>query len=55
MASFGEGTTVTLRLTKDYLGINRTVRADSAVSSVKTAEELQKRGLHFTGIVKTAH
>ena len=52
---FGEGTAVILRLTKDYFGTNRTVHADSAFSSVKTAEALQKRGLHFMGIVKTAH
>ena len=38
---FGEGTAVTLRLTKDYFGTNRTIHADSAFSSVKTAEALQ--------------
>ena len=52
---FGEGTAVTLCLTKKYFGTNRTVHADSAFSSVKTSEALQKRGLHFMGIVKTAH
>ena len=52
---YGEGTVVTLHLTKDYFGTNRTVHADSAFSLVKTSEVLQSRGLHFMGIVKTAH
>ena len=38
---YGEGTVVTFCLTKDYCGINRTVHADSAFSSMKTSEVLQ--------------
>ena len=52
---YGEGTAVTLRLTQEYYGTGRVVHADSAFSSVKTLLALQDRGLHFMGMVKTAH
>lgn len=51
---YGASTAVALRLTKEYFGSGRTVIADSAFSSVKTAEALLQRGLHFIGCVKTA-
>jgi len=54
-AEFGAGTSVCLRLCKPWLGSNRIVCGDSAFASVKTAVELRKRGLHFAGLVKTAH
>ena len=52
---YGEGTAVTLRLTQEYYGTGRVVHADSPFSSVKTLLALQERGLHFMGMVKTAH
>lgn len=51
---FGAGTATTLRLTRPWHGTGRIVIGDSWFASVKTATELQKRGLHFMGIVKTA-
>ena len=54
-SEFGAGTSVCLRLCKPWLGSDRIVCGDSAFASVKTAVALQKRGLHFTGLVKTAH
>jgi hypothetical protein len=50
-----EGTAITLRCCEKYFGSGRVVHADSAFSSVETCRELQKRGLYFQGIVKTAH
>ena len=52
---YGEGTAVTLRLTKEYYGSGRVVHADSAFSLVKTLLALQERGLYFMGMVKTTH
>ena len=52
---YGEGTAVTLRLTKEYYGTGRVVHADSAFSSVKTLLALRERGLFFMGMIKTAH
>ena len=46
---YHQGTAVT------YYGTGRVVHADSAFSSVKTLLALQERGLHFMGMVKTAH
>jgi hypothetical protein len=46
---------VTLRLTSSIHGTNRTVIGDSAFSSVSTARACQQYGLHFMGIIKTAH
>ena len=48
-------TAVTLRLTLSVHGSNRTVVGDSAFSSVSTARACQQYGLHFMGIIKTAH
>eukprot|EP00731_Ephydatia_muelleri_P012969 Em0007g279a len=52
---YGEGTAVTLRLTKEYYGTGRVVHADSAFSSMKTLLALRERGLFFMGMIKTAH
>ena len=52
---YGEGTAVTLQLTKEYYGTGRVVHADSAFSSVKTLLALRERGLFFMGMIKTAH
>ena len=53
---FGSGTALLLRLTEPWKGSSRVVLADSAFASVKSAHSLmQKRGLHFIGMVKTAH
>ena len=52
---FGGGTAFVLRLSNFLFGSGVTVIADSAFSSVKTAEQLLKHGLFFIGIVKTAH
>jgi hypothetical protein len=52
---FGHGTAVTLRLTKPWHGSGRLVVADSAFASVKTAVRMRKVGMHFIGMVKTAH
>ena len=52
---YGEGTAVTLRLTKEYYGTGRVVHADSAFSSVKTLLALRERALFFMGMIKTAH
>ena len=52
---YGEGTAVTLRLTKEYYGTGRVVHADSAFSSVKTLLALRERGLFFMCMIKTAH
>ncbi|XP_050298561.1 piggyBac transposable element-derived protein 4-like [Anthonomus grandis grandis] len=50
----GAGTATTLRLTRPWHGSGRIVVGDSWFASVKTAIELNKRGLNFLGIVKTA-
>ena len=53
---YGSGTSSSLRLTRYWSGSDRTVVADSAFASLKTAEALHKhRGLRFIGLVKTAH
>ena len=51
----GATTSTTLRLTQPWHGSGRIVVGDSWFSSVKTAVQLRKRGLHFIGPVKTAH
>ena len=51
----GSGTGVLLRLTKDFRGTKRHVVADSAFASVKSAVQLHKFGLYFTGAIKRAH
>jgi hypothetical protein len=48
-------TAVTLRLTSSIHGSNRTVIGDSAFSSVSTATACRNYGMHFIGIIKTAH
>jgi hypothetical protein len=55
VAEFGPSTAMTLRLVKDLFGTGRTICADSAFASVKTATALLNRGLYFMGVVKTAH
>jgi len=52
---FGSGTGVLLRLTQPLHATNRHVVADSAFASVKSAVQLSKVGLHFTGAIKRAH
>ena len=53
---FGSGGTAqVLRLTQHYFGSWRVVVGDSAFSSYYTATECLNNGLHFMGIVKTAH
>ena len=53
---YGSGTSSLLRLTRYWSGSDRTVVADSAFASLKTAEALHKhRSLRFIGLVKTAH
>ena len=55
-ARYGSGTGYLLRLTEDFRGSGRAVNADSAFASVNGCVALQKQhGLHFAGIVKTAH
>ncbi|DAZ98941.1 TPA: hypothetical protein N0F65_001380 [Lagenidium giganteum] len=51
---FGEGTAITLRLTSPFYGSRRIVVGDSAFASVKTLIELERRGLYFMGLAKTA-
>ena len=51
----GGGTGHVLRLCSPYFGSSRVVVADSAFSSVHTAVECLNHGIHFMGIVKTAH
>ena len=51
----GAGTATTLRLSEPWHGSGRIVCGDSWFASVKTALELRRKGLFFTGIVKTAH
>ena len=48
------GTAQTLRLSEFWHGSQRIVVGDSAFSSVTTAIECQKKGLFYSGIVKTA-
>lgn len=52
---FPYNTAVTLRLTSSIHGTNRTVVGDSAFSSMSTARACKQYGLHFMGIIKTAH
>ena len=47
-------TSQVLRLTKPWHGAGRAVYADSAFASVTTAIACRQKGLHFTGLVKTA-
>ena len=52
----GSGTGYLLRLSEPYKGSGRSVNADSAFASVKSAVQLKlKHGLSFAGMVKTAH
>jgi hypothetical protein len=55
VSEYGASTAVTLRLVEHLRGTARTIIADSAFASVKTATALLKFGLHFMGAVKTAH
>ena len=48
------GTAQVLRLTKPWHGTGRAVYTDSAFASVTTAIACRQKGLHFTGLVKTA-
>ena len=48
------GTAQVLRLTKPWHGTGRAAYADSAFASVTTAIACHQKGLHFTGLVKTA-
>jgi len=48
------GTASLLRLAEPYFGTHRTVYADSAFGSVRSALALAERGLFFIGMVKTA-
>ena len=48
------GTAQTLRLSDPWHGSGRIIVADSAFSSVTTAIECRKKGLFYSGIVKTA-
>lgn len=52
---FPYNTAVTLRLTETLHGSGRTIIGDSAFSSVSTALACRQYGLHFMGIIKTAH
>lgn len=54
-AEHGATTATTLRLTEPWFGSGRVVAGDSWFASVKTALQLRKHGLHFLGVVKTAH
>lgn len=49
------GTACVLRLVEPWFHSGRTVYGDSAFGSVNTALRLRKSGLHFLGLVKTAH
>ena len=51
----GAGTSTCLRLSRPWWGTNRILCGDSAFASLKTAVQLRKRGLHFSGVVKTAY
>lgn len=44
-----------LRLVEPWFNTGRTIYGDSAFGSVATAVHLRQRGLHFFGMVKTAH
>ena len=48
------GTTQVLRLTKPWHSSGRAIYSDSAFASVTTAVACHQKGLHFTGLVKTA-
>ena len=55
-AQYGSGTSLLLRLCKNWKGTGRVIVADSAFASVKSAIALRKEvGLYFLGLVKTAH
>ena len=50
------GTAVTQRLTEPWKGTGRTVYGDSAFASVNTCVRMhQENGLHFMGLMKSAH
>ena len=53
--TYGAGTSLLLRLSKNWHGTGRVIVADSAFASVKSAVALKARGLFFMGLVKTAH
>jgi hypothetical protein len=63
---FGRSTASVMRLTRPFMNTTRDasmplpaatykVYADSAFASVHTAASLREHGLHFAGVVKTAH
>lgn len=54
-AQYGAGTSLLLRLTEAIHTTGRLMTADSAFASVKSAVALKQKGLHFMGLVKTAH
>lgn len=49
------GTACIMRQCQSLFGTGRTIYGDSAFASVNTAYHLRQRGLHFMGLVKTAH
>ena len=49
------GTACVLRLVLPWHNTGRIIYGDSAFASVSTAMNLRQRGLHFIGLVKTAH
>jgi hypothetical protein len=49
------GTASVLRLVENYFYSGRTIYADSTFASVRTALKCSEKGLHFMGLVKTAH
>ena len=53
-STYNAGTACLLRLTKPWTNTGRLVVGDSAFASVQTATAALERGLHFTGVVKTA-
>ena len=55
VAVYGATTACVLRLTKLHWNSRRRVLGDSWFSSVRCASALHIRGLHFTGVVKTAY
>lgn len=52
---YGAQTAIVRRMVQHYLGTDRTILGDSAFASVKTAIVMREVGLHFIGVVKTAH
>ena len=55
-STYGSGTSLLLRLSKNWIGTGRVIVADPTFASVKSDVAIKEHnGLYFMGLVKTVH